>query len=57
MIGNLLKRDTSERLAGSLAGALIAAQNGAKIIRVHDVLETVDVLSVWQACKKGITNE
>lgn len=57
MIGNLLKRGTSERLAGSLAGALIAAQNGAKIIRVHDVLETVDVLSVWQACKKGITNE
>ncbi|MEJ6497641.1 dihydropteroate synthase [Pseudoalteromonas lipolytica] len=57
MIGNLLNRDTNERLAGSLAGALIAAQNGAKIIRVHDVQETVDVLSVWQACIKGITNE
>ncbi len=57
MIGNLLNRDTHERLAGSLAGALIAAQNGAKIIRVHDVQETVDVLSVWQACTKGITNE
>lgn len=57
MIGNLLNRDTNERLAGSLAGALIAAQNGAKIIRVHDVQETVDVLSVWQACTKGITNE
>lgn len=57
MIGNLLNRDTNERLAGSLAGALIAAQNGAKIIRVHDIQETVDVLSVWQACTKGITNE
>ncbi|RZD23668.1 dihydropteroate synthase [Pseudoalteromonas sp. MEBiC 03485] len=57
MIGNLLNRETHERLAGSLAGALIAAQNGAKIIRVHDVQETVDVLSVWQACTKGITNE
>jgi|TARA_B100000700_G_scaffold73614_1_gene82124 dihydropteroate synthase len=57
MIGNLLNRDTHERLAGSLAGALIAAQNGAKIIRVHDVQETVDMLSVWQACTKGITNE
>ena len=57
MIGNLLNRETNERLAGSLAGALIAAQNGAKIIRVHDVQETVDVLSVWQACTKGITNE
>ncbi len=57
MIGNLLNRDTSERLAGSLAGALIAAQNGAKIIRVHDVLETVDALTVWQACNKGFLNE
>ncbi|WP_075593714.1 dihydropteroate synthase [Pseudoalteromonas sp. PAB 2.2] len=57
MIGNLLNKSTNERLAGSLAGALIAAQNGAKIIRVHDVSETLDVLTVWQACKKGIINE
>lgn len=57
MIGNLLNRDTHERLAGSLAGALIAAQNGAKIIRVHDVQETADVLAVWQACDRGISNE
>ncbi|MBH0038182.1 dihydropteroate synthase [Pseudoalteromonas sp. SWN166] len=54
MIGNLLNRDTDERLAGSLAGALIAAQNGAKIIRVHDVKETADVLGVYQACEQGI---
>lgn len=54
MIGNLLNRKTDERLAGSLAGALIAAQNGAKIIRVHDVKETADVLGVYQACEKGI---
>ena len=53
MIGNLLNRETNERLAGSLAGALIAAQNGAKIIRVHDVKETADVLGVYQACEKG----
>ena len=46
MIGNLLQRDMHERLAGSLAGALIAAQQGAKIIRVHDVKETVDALRV-----------
>lgn len=55
MIGNLLNRDTNERLAGSLAGALIAAQNGAKIIRVHDVKETADVLGVYQACEQGIS--
>lgn len=57
MIGNLLNRNTKERLAGSLAGALIAAQNGAKIIRVHDVKETADVLAVWQACEQGLSNE
>ena len=55
MIGHLLNRDTNERLAGSLAGALIAAQNGAKIIRVHDVKETADVLGVYQACEQGIS--
>ncbi len=54
MIGNLLNRDTENRLAGSLAGALIAAQNGAHIIRVHDVKETADVLGVYQACKQGV---
>ncbi|HEA15393.1 MAG: dihydropteroate synthase [Pseudoalteromonas prydzensis] len=54
MLGTLLNRQTNERLAGSLAGALIAAQNGAKIIRVHDVKETADVLGVWQACEQGI---
>jgi dihydropteroate synthase len=49
MIGNLLGRPTLERLAGSLAGAMIAAQNGAHIIRVHDVPETMDMLKVLQA--------
>jgi len=49
MIGNLLKREVNDRLAGSLATAIIAAQNGAKIIRVHDVKETVDTLKILQA--------
>jgi len=49
MIGNLLGRPTLERLAGSLAGAMIAAQKGAHIIRVHDVPETMDMLKVLQA--------
>lgn len=49
MIGNLLDREVNERLAGSLATAIIAAQQGAKIIRVHDVKETVDALKVLQA--------
>lgn len=52
MIGNLLQREVDERLAGSLAGAIIAAQNGASIIRVHDVKETVDALRVMQKAKE-----
>ena len=39
----------NERLSGSLALALLAAQNGAAIIRVHDVKETVSALNVYQA--------
>ncbi|MGL4932810.1 MAG: dihydropteroate synthase [Aeromonas sp.] len=50
MIGNLLGRPVGERLAGSLACALIGMQHGARIIRVHDVRETMDALRVgWQA--------
>jgi dihydropteroate synthase len=46
MIGNLLERDVEERLAGSLTTAIIAAQQNANIVRVHDVKETVDALKV-----------
>lgn len=46
MIGSLLDAQVEQRLSGSLACAMIAAQRGANIIRVHDVKETVDVLSV-----------
>ncbi len=46
MVGQLLNRPVEQRLAGSLALALLAAQKGAAIIRVHDVAETVDVLKV-----------
>ena len=50
MIGNLLNRPVGERLAGSLACALIGMQHGARIIRVHDVRESMDALRVgWQA--------
>ena len=49
MIGNLLNRDVKQRVAGSLSAAIIAAQQGANIIRVHDVEATVDALTVLQA--------
>ncbi|WP_444929790.1 dihydropteroate synthase [Microbulbifer sp. SSSA002] len=48
MIGRLLDRDVDGRLPGSLALAMLAAQRGAKILRVHDVAETVDVLRMQQ---------
>jgi dihydropteroate synthase len=49
MIASLTGRDGSERLAGSLAAAVVAAWNGARIIRAHDVRETVDALRVVAA--------
>jgi len=48
MIGAITDKPPQERLAGSLAAALVAASNGASIVRVHDVAETVDALKVWQ---------
>ena len=48
-IGALTDRPVEQRMAGSLAGALAAVAHGARIVRVHDVAETVDALRVWQA--------
>lgn len=53
MIGALTGKPPEGRLAGSLAVALAAAANGARILRVHDVAETVDALKVWQAATAG----
>jgi dihydropteroate synthase len=47
MIGEFTGRDVPERVAGSVAAALLAVQNGASLVRVHDVRETVDALKVW----------
>ena len=49
MIGQLLNVGPSERLSGSLACAVIAAMQGAHIIRVHDVKETVEAMRVVEA--------
>ena len=49
MIGALTGKPVHDRLAGSLAAALVAADHGADILRVHDVAETVDALKVWHA--------
>ncbi|NKF49702.1 dihydropteroate synthase [Shewanella sp. WXL01] len=54
MIGDLLERPVEQRLAGSLSAALIAAQQGAQILRVHDVAETSDVLRVMSATMASV---
>ena len=49
MLGKLTGKDTHERLAPSVAAAIMAADRGARIVRVHDVPETVDALKLWEA--------
>jgi len=52
-LGKLTGRPVDERLAGSLAMALLALQGGARILRVHDVRETRDVIAVWEAYQRA----
>ncbi len=47
-IGDMTGRPTEERLAGTLAADMISVQNGAKIIRVHDVSSAIDTLNVMK---------
>ncbi|MCJ0973890.1 dihydropteroate synthase [Pseudomonas sp. PS1] len=49
MIGNVLGRDVNDRLYGSLALAALAVDKGARILRVHDVAQTVDVVRMIAA--------
>ena len=52
-IGEITGRAVEGRVAGSVAAALLAVQNGANLVRVHDVRETVDAIRVWMAFKGG----
>src|SRR5690554_5723273 len=49
MLGNILHKPVEQRLSGSLALAVMAFERGAKIIRVHDVVETMDALKIFNA--------
>ncbi|MDR2000316.1 MAG: dihydropteroate synthase [Zoogloeaceae bacterium] len=53
MLGQITGQPVGERVSASVAAALLAAQRGASIIRVHDVAATRDALAVWQAVQKG----
>jgi len=48
-IGAVTGKPVGERLAGSIAAGLAALAHGARILRVHDVAQTVDAVKIWQA--------
>ena len=57
MIGTLLGgKPVEQRVQGSVAAAVIAAQNGASIVRVHDVAPTVEALKIVMAARGGHNN-
>jgi len=49
MLGKLTGKNTNERIAPSVAAAIMATDRGARIVRVHDVPETVDAFKLWGA--------
>ncbi len=53
MVGAVTGRSIDQRVAGSVAAALLAVTLGARIVRAHDIQPTQDALSVWQAMTFG----
>jgi dihydropteroate synthase len=49
MLGAVTGKPVGERLAASVAAALMAVERGACVVRVHDVAATVDALRLWRA--------
>ena len=54
-LGNITGRDVSDRLAAGIAAAVLAFERGARIIRTHDVAETVDALRIAAAVREAQT--
>jgi dihydropteroate synthase len=48
-LGRITGRPVEERVAASVAAAVMAVERGARIVRVHDVAATVDALAVWKS--------
>jgi dihydropteroate synthase len=55
MLGAATGRTVDERIAASVAAAVLAVERGARIVRVHDVAATRDALKVWTATTGGQT--
>lgn len=57
MLGALTGRPVGDRLAASITAAVMAAQRGASIVRVHDVAATRDALAIWKAIELEEVND
>ncbi len=55
MLGKITGREPGERVFASIAAAVIAVENGARIVRAHDVAATHDALTVWAAVKGSLS--
>ena len=53
VLGAIIGKDGDNRMAASVAAALLAVQRGAWMLRVHDVKATANALAVWQAVEGG----
>lgn len=53
LLGEILNNANADRTVASVAAAMLCVQQGASIVRVHDVQQTVDALKVWQAAELG----
>jgi dihydropteroate synthase len=49
LLGRITGKAVADRVSASVAAALLAAERGAAVVRVHDVAATRDALLVWQA--------
>ena len=57
MVGQALGREVGDRLAGSLATVALAIERGGRIIRVHDVAATADVVRMTEAVLYGMEQD
>jgi dihydropteroate synthase len=53
-LGNVTGEPVNRRVAASVAAAVLAVEHGARIVRVHDVRETVAALKVWSATQAAL---
>ena len=53
-LGAVSGLEVGSRIIPSIAAALLAVERGARVVRVHDVAETVQALTVWQAASNAV---